>query len=260
MEGIDHPLEFGHLSTRSPGSHLGRVALVRGEIAKGVVSPVVGKPSVEQERFRHRLMDREQLDGGDTQLDEMGKRCLMGQAGVGPPELLWHAGMPHGEPFDVKLIKDGVGVTVAGAGMAPLVGRIDDQTPRHVGCRVEVAGLAYVAGPIAEHLRAKCHIARDGAGVRIDEEFGRVGPQAMIRIVGSDHPVPIRLTGADAGHEAVPNPSVAFGKGEPGFASLRIEQAEVDPFRIGCGDGEVDPTSRGRSAQGCPASRGYRRG
>ena len=106
----------------------------------------------------------------------MGERRLMRQSGVGPPQLLRHAGMPHGEPLDVEFIKDGVGVAVAGAVMAPLVGRVDDQTPRHVGGRVEVARFADVARLIAEHLGAKGHVARNSASVGIDKKLGRVGP------------------------------------------------------------------------------------
>ena len=78
----------------------------------------------------------------------------MSHAGEGPAQLLGYSGMAHGESPDMHLIDDGVGVAMLRPGVAPLVAGTDHQTPRHVRCRIEVAGLIGLVVPEPVQTRA----------------------------------------------------------------------------------------------------------
>ena len=79
---------------------------VRGEEAERVVAPVVDQPLLDQEAVVDVVVDRQQLDGGDAQVEEVLDRRLGGQPGVGAAELLGHAGMQLREALDVDLVDE----------------------------------------------------------------------------------------------------------------------------------------------------------
>ena len=60
---------------------------MRGEVADGVVAPVVGQAPLDEERLRHALMHRQQLHRGDAEIDQMGDGGLVTEPGVGAPQL-----------------------------------------------------------------------------------------------------------------------------------------------------------------------------
>ena len=85
VQGVRHRLELSDLAAGAAGPDRGRVAAVRREEADRVVAPVVRQPLLDQERLRHVLVHRQQLDGGDPQAGQVSDGGLVGQAGVGPP-------------------------------------------------------------------------------------------------------------------------------------------------------------------------------
>ena len=68
VQGVDHGLELGDLPARVSGPHCGGVAGVRGEVADGVVAPVVGQAAIREKGLGHALVHREQLDRGHAEM------------------------------------------------------------------------------------------------------------------------------------------------------------------------------------------------
>ena len=64
VERPHHRLELGD---RAAGVLGGRVLVVRGEEAEGVVAPVVSQTQIEQPVVVQELVHRHQLDGGDVE-------------------------------------------------------------------------------------------------------------------------------------------------------------------------------------------------
>ena len=70
-----------------------RVLRVGGEEADRRVAPVVREPAVVQEALVGDLVDRQQLDRGDAERDEVLDRRVGGEPGVGAAQILANAGM-----------------------------------------------------------------------------------------------------------------------------------------------------------------------
>ena len=87
---------------------LGGVAGVRGEERGRVVAPVVRQPEVLQVRLVHVEMDRQELDGGDAQRDQVLDHGRVGHAGVRSLQVLRNIRVQHGLAADVGLVDDGV--------------------------------------------------------------------------------------------------------------------------------------------------------
>ena len=90
VERPHHGLELGD---RAAGMPAGRVLVVRGEEAEGVVAPVVSQPEVEQPVVVQELVHRHQLDRGDVERLEVVDDRRVGQPGVGAAQFLGDAGM-----------------------------------------------------------------------------------------------------------------------------------------------------------------------
>ena len=60
---------------------------VGGEVADGVVTPVVGQPPVEQERLGTLWWTGQQLDRGHPEVDQVGDGRLVAEPGVGAAQL-----------------------------------------------------------------------------------------------------------------------------------------------------------------------------
>ena len=169
---------------------------MRGEVADRVVAPVVGQAPVGEERLGHVLVHREQLDGGDTEVEEVGDGRLVGQPGVRATQRFRDVGVGRREALDVDLVDDRVGVPPAGRlslrGPPVVVAR--HQAPRHVCGGVQTARRVGIAGHVAEHVRTEADLAADRAGVRVEQQFGRVAPHASGRVERARGAVPVRLS------------------------------------------------------------------
>ncbi len=128
VQGTHHLLELDYLVA---DARPGPVANLRRKVADGAVAPVVADPLLEQMLIVDELMNREQLDRGDAQLDQVVEDRRSRDGGVGPAQLLWHAGMAHRQTPDVRLVEDAASKRDAGRRVAlPVEGGIDDHSHR----------------------------------------------------------------------------------------------------------------------------------
>ena len=84
VERRHHLFELGNLLAEGAHRSVGRMGR---EVAKSVVTPIVGKPTADQEGLRHVVVDGQQLDGSDTQVLQVGDDRRIGEAGVGAAEM-----------------------------------------------------------------------------------------------------------------------------------------------------------------------------
>jgi hypothetical protein len=103
MKRLDHRLELAQLLTARPGRAVGGVGR---EVADRAVAPVVGQPLVDQKALVGDVMDRQELDGGDSEIEQIGDGGLAGQARVGAAQPLRHLWVAHRETLDMGLIDD----------------------------------------------------------------------------------------------------------------------------------------------------------
>ena len=220
-------LELGHLATGLPGTHLGRVGVVRSEVADGVVAPVVREPPLHQKRLGHVLVHREEFDRRDPEVDQVGQRGGVAQPGVGAAQRGRDTGVGHGEALDMQLVDDGVGVAVARALVCtPLVGRVDDQAARHVAGRVQLARRVGLARAVVEEFGPEADVSSGGAGVRVEQKLGRVAADTARRVIGAGGAVAVGLRRPHPGHEGVPHPRVALEQRDLGLRTRGIEEAQ----------------------------------
>ena len=124
VEGLDHLLELGNLST---GVSRRAVAGHGREVPEGVVATVVGEAAIDEVAVVDEVVDGQEFDGGDTELLEVVDAGFAGEAGVGAAEMLGHHGIALRVALDVHLIDDGVGEwSLRGAVVAPVEVVIDD--------------------------------------------------------------------------------------------------------------------------------------
>ena len=144
MEGLDHLLELADLAAAVAD---GAVARHGGEVAEGVVAPVVAQALVDEVAVVDEVMDGQELDGGDAELLEVVDAGGVAEAGVGAAQVLGDVGVALGEALDVDLVDDGVGERGLGrAVVAPVEVVVDDDALGDAVGVVLVAALEVVAG------------------------------------------------------------------------------------------------------------------
>ena len=164
---LDHRLELDDLTAAAARGAVGRV---RGEVAEGVVAPVVGQAAAQQVRLADEVVHRQQLDGGHARATAGARRtpggrgrrrCRAGAAGT--------SGCARRRTLDVHLVDDGVRPRGAQRPVAvPRERVVDDDAARHVrGGVLVVAGTAVhrVAG-VAEQRRVQGERRRRRPGCR----------------------------------------------------------------------------------------------
>ena len=116
---------------------------------------------------------------------------------------------------------------MVGPGVTPLVGGTDDQTPRHVRCRVEVAGL--IASVVAKSVQRRVELDDPVKGPRVgvEQELVRIEPKPGVGLIRPGHTEAVGLTRADAGNETMPDSAVIFGERKPRLVALGVEETEV---------------------------------
>src|SRR5689334_9173710 len=124
-------------------------------------------------------------------------------------QVLRHSGMSHRHALHVTLVDHGpVPRYLQSPIVAPSERRIDDDALRHAAGRVAVVALEIlirVAQLVREERVAPLQRASDGAGVRVEEELGRVEAVALIRVIRAMHAISIQLTGPHVREIAVPD-------------------------------------------------------
>ena len=223
----DHGPELGHLAARAAGPDGRRVAVMGGEEPDGVVAPVVGEPPLDQERLRHVLVHRQQLDRGHPEAHQVGDRGVVAQPRVGAAQLPGHSGVGHREPLDVHLIDHCVGVAVARPrGLGHVDAGVDHQAPGDVRGRVEPARPVGIGDVVTEDLGSEPHRPGRGPRVGVEQQLGRVAAHPAGRVPGAGGAVAVRLAGAHPFDEAVPDPGVVLRQGDAGLGACVVEQAQ----------------------------------
>ena len=240
VQRVHHRLELGDLTAFPARPHRGGVAVVRGEEPDRVVAPVVRQALRDQERLGHVLVHGQQFDGGDAEVNQVRDGGVVAQPGVGAAQRPGDVRVAHGEALDVDLVQHGVRVPVPGAlAVLPAECRVHDQAPGHVAGGVQGARLAGVGFVLAEHLGPEGDRPGHRLGVGVEQQLGRVAPQALGRVPRPADAVPVGLARADAGHERMPDVGVVVGDRDLGFGACRVEQAQGDAVGDAGGDREV---------------------
>ena len=180
----------------------------------------------------------------------MRDRGLVRQPGVAAAQAGRHPWVAFGEPLDVHLVDDRVGVA---APHRPAVGPVErpihDDAARYVPGGIQRARLVGVVHRVAEHLRPERDLSADLPGVRIEQQFRRVATQATGCVVRARHAISVSLPGADAPDEAIPDARVIARQREPGLGACAVEQAQRHRVGHPGRHGEVRATGLGRRAQ-----------
>ncbi len=230
VERLDHLLELAHLAA----AVVGRGVLgVRREEAVGVIAPVVAEAFVEQAGLVHELVHRHQLDGGDALLADRLEHGRRGEARVGAAQVLGHGRMQLGEALHVQLVDHRrLGPVARTPVAAPVERRVDDVGARRVGGAVGLLDRELVAAErVGEHRVAPCDVAREGLGVRIGQQLGRVAAQPAGRVVRTVDAVAVGLPGGDPGQEQVPDEAGLAHEVVAGFLAGLVEEAQLDAVR-----------------------------
>jgi len=226
---LDHRLELLHLL--AAGAE-GRVVVVRGEEADGVVAPVVAQAALLQRVVVHELVHRHELDRGDAQVLQVLDHHRVDEPRVRPPDLLGDVRVRHRHALDVRLVDHRLVVGDAQRAVPrPVEERVHHHRPRHVRRRVGGVERARVPEPVAEDGLVPAHVPVDGLGVRVQQQLRRVAAQPGLRLVRPVHAEPVALSRPHARQVAVPDESLAFGQVDPGLPIVLVEQTQFDALR-----------------------------
>ena len=134
----------------------------------------------------------------------------MSQSGVGATQLGRHVRVHHREALDVQLVEDDlVPLPPQRMVVTPVEPWVGDDGPWHergaVG-RGQFPVVAAEAVPVDGWIPSDLTV--DRRGVRVEEQLGRVAPQAVRRVVGTVDAVSVALAGSDPWDEAVPHEAV----------------------------------------------------
>jgi len=208
------------------------------EEPQGVVTPVVLEAAADDLRLAREGVDRQQLDRGDSEADEVLDGHRVRQPGIRAPQCLGDSRQLLGEVAHVDLVDERLAEgAVQWRVLLPVEVLVDDDTPRGVGRGVAVVPQPDVAGEldpdlVAEHLRPPAHPALDGAGVGVHQELRPVVPEPGLGAprTGRTHGIP--LTGTHPGEVAEPVAVGPLGERDPPLGGsdgvARIEEADLD--------------------------------
>ena len=191
------------------------------------------------------MVHRQQLDRGDPEVDEVLDHRRVGQPGVGAAQVLGDRRMQPGEALDVQLVEHRLGHRRGrrrigvGGGLSR-----DDDAQRHGGEGVGGVGHVVGLGGVVQDRTGVVDAAGDRAGVRVEQQLGRVEPGAAAGIPLAVDAVAVALAGADAGDEHRPDPVGRRVHVVVGLAAVLADQGELDPGRAGRPQSEHVPPSR----------------
>ena len=213
VQRLDHRLELLDLAERDRR----RVAVVRGEVGDRVVAPVVAQAAFDEVVVVDELVHRHQLDGGDAEALEVVDDRRVGEARVGAAQRRRHVGVLHREPAHVGLVDDRLVRAARRAGGRCPSRRSGRRRPPwgRAGAVSSVFGSVGVVEVVAEARPRPVDVAGDRLGVRVEQQLGRVAPQALGGLPRSVDPVAVALAGADVGEVDVPAVAVDLGQLDP---------------------------------------------
>ena len=197
MEGGDHRAKLGRLL---PEVARGGKPSVGREKPQRVVAPIVVETACCQPWFGNAVVHRQKLDCGDAQVEQVLDNTGMRQPGVSTAQMFGYARVGHGEAAHVKLIDHGVAPWHARRvhHRRPVIR--SDHRPWQVGRGVADVGLAAERVIVMGIERiVVAHLAGDGFGVRVNEEFVGVETLPLGGIPRAVYPVAVALPRLDVG-------------------------------------------------------------
>jgi hypothetical protein len=245
MELSNHRLEFVNLS-----AGLGRIALFGREEGGSVVAPVI-----PQQRSRRRidaadrrfveLLDRQQLDGRDAQLAEIGD--LLNQPNI-RPGMLDGRRPADGEPAQVRFIDNRLVPGPAWpADALPIETSIEQECLRGIPTMRFRRGLADRQPGIERHsCEAPCVRCADGGRIEIYEKPTTIETMAFGWRPRSVDAVGVGLSPSNAADHDVPDVAcpvrvrIERNGRTRGHALCVIEHQELDALRVAAEDRKVN--------------------
>jgi hypothetical protein len=159
-----------------------------------------------------------------------------------------------GEALDVGLVDDRLVVgDVERAVALPVEERVDHHAVQHVRGGVVVVARVLVAEVVAEQRLVPVDVAGGGLRVGVEQQLGRVAPDAVLGVPRAVHAVAVALSGLHVGQVAVPDVGVDLGQLDPGLVDRApgadVEEAQLDSLGDLAEEREVGPAAVERRAE-----------
>ena len=199
-----------------------------------VVAPVVAQAALDEVVVLDELVDGHQLDGRHAEGAEVVDDHRVSERGVRPAEVVGDVGVGDRQAPHVGLVDDRLVHLVTGwAVVGPVEERVTDHRSRHVRRAVGGVGLVRRIELVPEARLVPVDVALDHLGVRVEQQLGRVAPEALLRVPRAVDPIAVALAWADVREVRVPAVAVdlAHLDADLGQALLGVlEQAQLDAF------------------------------
>ena len=223
VQRLDHLLELLHLVAVRAAR---RVVVVRGEVADGVVAPVVVQAAVEQVLLVDEVVHRQQLERGDPEPGEVLDERRIGDARVRAAQVLGHVGVQLRGALHVRLVDHRVGPGRAQPTVAlPVEERVGHHALGHVQRAVVLVALRRIGEVVGEHRGVPVDEPVDGPGVRVDEQLARVAAVSDVRVVGAVHPQAVTRPGFDIGEVTVEDRTGTLRELDALLVAVTVEEA-----------------------------------
>ncbi len=233
VEILHHLLELADLLLRIAGGGIFRMG---GEEAEGVVTPIIAQLLVDQIAVVDEKLDRQQLDGGDRQILEIGDRRLRAQGAIGPPIPLRKQFPFLGKAAHMRLVDHDVPhPPLRLLHPLPVEIIVDHHRLGQEGSAIPSVRVEIGVGVVRTHLVTEkgvvpAQLPGNRLGVGIEEQFRRIETMAFIRRMRPFHAQGVHLPRLQPGKKAMPDMVGAFRQPDPGhLRSLgMIEEADID--------------------------------
>ena len=234
---------------------LGGVGGLGGEEGEGRVPPVVRQAAFGEERLVALGVHGQQLDGGDSQILQVGHRGRVSQARVGAAQRRRHAGHVLREALDVDLVDDG-GLPRGVRPWRDREGGLHDDRARHIRRGVEggatqgvLGGVEVLIHGVRVDRRLHVHDAVHAPAVGVEEELMRVVELTPVRIPGAVHAETVAGARTVSGDVTMPDAGFRAEQCEAGLSPCLVEDAHVHAGG-GPGDhGDIEPVARRENPQ-----------
>ena len=234
---------------------VGRVGGFGGEEGEGRVPPVVRQAAFGEERLVALGVHGQQLDGGDSQILQVGHRGRVSQARVGAAQLRRHAGHVLREALDVDLVDDG-GLPRNVRLRRDREGGLHDDRARHIRRGVEggatqgvLGGVEVLIHGVRVDRRLHVHHAVEASAVGVEEELMRVVELTPVRVPGAVRAETVAGARTVSGDVTMPDTGLRAEQCEAGLSPGLVEDTHVYAGD-GPGDhGDIEPVARRENPQ-----------
>jgi hypothetical protein len=249
VQGLDQVLEFVETTA-------GGIAWIGGEVADGIVAPVVFQSSVEQMTVVDESLYRQELHRGDAQALEVVDDRRRAQPGIGAAHFGRNMRVQAGEALDVQLIDDGLMPGNIGRAVpVPIKAGIDHLALEHAGRAVAAAEAQILAGA-ADAVTELGIAPLDGAdnrfGVGVQQQLVRIEAVSLLRPIRTMDPVAVQLARTHFRQIGMPDLVGLLAQLDAllFLSPAVVKQAQLDLVGVLGEQGEIDSLSVPGGAQG----------